>query len=104
VTFPAYEYDCRIEGALRVFCAAPGLAGFSILDIRKENERERSFSSARKGTEKGCACRRESSNIKLKQKCCSPLPGRPAKLALLCASAQRKTAGQTEKQTRLFFG
>jgi len=32
-----------------------------------------------------------------------PLPGRPAKLALLCACAQRKTAGQTEKQTSLFF-
>ena len=32
-----------------------------------------------------------------------PLPGRPAKLALLCACAQRKTAGQAEKQTSLFF-
>jgi len=48
-------------------------------------------------------CRRKSSNSKLKQECRSPLPGRPAKLALLCVCAQRKTAGQTEKQTSLFF-
>ena len=48
-------------------------------------------------------CRRKSSKCKPKQECRSPLLGRPAKPALLCASAQRKTAGQTEKQTSLFF-
>ena len=57
----------------------------------------RRFSFESKEKQKTCFERRKSSNPKLKQECCPPLPGRPAKLALLCASAQRKTAGQTEK-------
>jgi len=48
-------------------------------------------------------CRRKSSNIKPNQKCCPPLPGRPAKLALLCAKRTGKSLKIAEKQASLFY-
>jgi len=83
------------------------LGPFHLLAVKGANRRwagrgER-FSFESKEKQKTPFIAVKSSKIKLKQKCRSPLPGRPAKLALLCASAQRKTAGQSEKQTSLFF-
>jgi len=67
-------------------------------ELEGEEERTRALLSlSQREKQRNPVCRRKSSNIKLKQKCRPPLPGRPAKLALLCASAQRKTAGQAEK-------
>ena len=46
-------------------------------------------------------CRRKSSKRKLKQVCRSPLPGRPAKLALLCAKRTGKNR-RTDRKTNEF--
>jgi len=48
-------------------------------------------------------CRRKSSNIKLKQQCCHRFRAGRQSRPCCAQSAQRKTAGQTEKQTSLFF-
>jgi len=48
-------------------------------------------------------CRRKSKNLKPKQERRSPLPGRPAKLALLCAKRTGKSLKIAEKQACLFY-
>ena len=48
-------------------------------------------------------CCRKSSNSKLKQACCPPLPGRPAKLALLCAKRTGKNRRADRKNKQVCF-
>jgi len=47
--------------------------------------------------------RRKNNKNKLKQECCSPLPGRPAKLALLCAKRTGKNRRTDRKIYKFIF-
>ena len=59
----------------------------------------------RRSTEnqKTTICRRKSNSLIEKRKCFPPLPGRPAKLARLCAKRTAKNLRQSEKMSLLIF-
>ena len=69
-----------------------------------EGKRTGAFSfDARKRTRKGCVCRRKSCKHNEKLSCRPPLPGRPAKLATLCAKRTAKNRWTGQKMNAFIF-
>ena len=61
------------------------------------------FSFESKEKQKSCVCRRKSNESNEKQSCSPPLPGRPAKLAMLCAKRTAKNRWTDQKMNVFIF-